>query len=148
MNGNFSDKEIEGGNREQKEKPKQVVWIIDDSSAIQETVGEFLKMEGFEIRTFSSGESALEALGKENPPFAFIIDGNLGSDRMKGWQITQALGERGVNAFIVAHSSDNRDNSRIEEEAKKFGIRVKSFEKGGYQYSFDEMAEAIRSLKD
>ncbi|MFA6136349.1 MAG: response regulator [Candidatus Paceibacterota bacterium] len=135
-----------GVEREQpKEKPKQVVWVIDDDIHIAEGLEMYLGMEGFDVKIFTSGESALETLAREESPSVFIIDGNLGSSRMKGWDIVSGIGEKGKDSLIITHSSTRGDNELMAENAKKLGIKAKIFEKGSREYDLSKLVDVIKS---
>ena len=52
---------------------KQVIMVVDDDENIAQLVRLYLEKEGFEVVSFSRGDSALTAF-KSNPPALLLLD--------------------------------------------------------------------------
>jgi CheY-like chemotaxis protein len=65
------------------------VLIVEDDRDTREMLGRFLELEGFEVRTASNGQAALDTLHQpdEGPPCVIILD--LMMPVMNGWQFRE-----------------------------------------------------------
>ncbi len=50
----------------------QVIYVADDEKNIRELIAAFLTQEGFQVRTFSSGDSLLAACGEALPDLVVL----------------------------------------------------------------------------
>ena len=68
------------GNGEMLVKSQEnLVFVVDDESALVELMEVLLIPEGFKVKTFTDGESTLEEIRKCNPkPYLLITDGQMG----------------------------------------------------------------------
>ena len=67
---------------------KQVIMVVDDDENIAQLVRLYLEKEGFEVVSFSRGDSALTAF-KSNPPALLLLDIMLPG--MDGWDICKEI---------------------------------------------------------
>ena len=63
--------------------------IVEDDRDTREMLGRFLELEGFEVRTASNGQAALDTLHQHDdvPPCVIILD--LMMPVMNGWQFRE-----------------------------------------------------------
>lgn len=84
-----------------EKKDNLKILIVDDHEDIRFTLGEALKLKGYEVRVASSGQEAL-LTAFEFQPDAAIIDLQLPD--ISGYEVAAHLREKKVNAFLIAYS--------------------------------------------
>lgn len=86
-------------NRKTRPKPPTVL-VVDDDPAIRESVRDLLGSEGYDVRTATDGQDALEQLAKMEPPGLILLD--LRMPRLDGWQFLAQRGEAiGLDVPVV-----------------------------------------------
>ena len=82
---------------------KQVIMVVDDDENIAQLVWLYLEKEGFEVVSFSRGDSALTAF-KSNPPALLLLDIMLPG--MDGWQVCRAIRQISSIPIIMLSAKD------------------------------------------
>ena len=82
---------------------KQVIMVVDDDENITQLVRLYLEKEGFEVVSFSRGDSALTAF-KSNPPALLLLDIMLPG--MDGWQVCRAIRQISSIPIIMLSAKD------------------------------------------
>ena len=82
------------------------VLIVDDDEAVLTMLYKVIKSNGIEADTVSSGESALEALGRQNYDL-ILLDVNMHG--MDGFQVVQQIRRRGLKTPIIIVSGRKED---------------------------------------
>ncbi len=82
---------------------KQVIMVVDDDENIAQLVRLYLEKEGFEVVSFSRGDSALTAF-KSNPPALLLLDIMLPG--MDGWQVCRAIRQISSIPIIMLSAKD------------------------------------------
>ncbi|UVI40530.1 response regulator transcription factor [Qipengyuania spongiae] len=105
-----------------------VIALVDDDRNILTTVSIALQSEGFAIRVYSDGETALRAL-LENPPDLAVFD--IKMPRMDGMELLRRLRERSELPVIFLTSKDDEQDEEAGLElgaddyiAKPFSLRL------------------------
>ncbi len=80
------------------------IALVDDDRNILTSVSIALQSEGYEVRMYSDGASALKAL-LDNPPSLAILD--IKMPRMDGIEVLRALREKSLMPVIFLTSKDN-----------------------------------------
>ena len=82
---------------------KQVIMVVDDDENIAQLVRLYLEKEGFDVVSFSRGDSALTAF-KSNPPALLLLDIMLPG--MDGWQVCRAIRQISSIPIIMLSAKD------------------------------------------
>ena len=82
---------------------KQVIMVVDDDENIAQLVRLYLEKDGFEVVSFSRGDSALTAF-KSNPPALLLLDIMLPG--MDGWQVCRAIRQISSIPIIMLSAKD------------------------------------------
>ena len=82
---------------------KQVIMVVDDDENIAQLVRLYLEKEGFEVVSFSRGDSAQTAF-KSNPPALLLLDIMLPG--MDGWQVCRAIRQISSIPIIMLSAKD------------------------------------------
>jgi two-component system response regulator FixJ len=77
---------------------KAVVYVVDDDAAVLRSLRFLLETDGFDVKTFRSGATLLEALSS-NGPDCFVIDYKMPT--MDGIDLASRLRNRDVTAPII-----------------------------------------------
>lgn len=117
---------------ERKENPGILVWIVDDDEGIRSSLERYLKVSvgkeiNLNIKTFSDGESAIKELSSStsaSKPDIITLDGDLGPGKLRGEEIAHNIAGH-TDSLIVAMSSSDVSNERIEQFALEAGGRAK-----------------------
>jgi CheY-like chemotaxis protein len=67
------------------------VLVVDDDSAIRETIFEVLSEEGYDVECAANGRDALRLLDTREPPRLVLLD--LMMPVMSGWEVLEAMHE-------------------------------------------------------
>ena len=86
------------------------IALVDDDKNILASVSMLLEQEGYHIRTFSDGASALTAL-TASPPDLVILD--IKMPRMDGLELLRRLRQSGDLPVILLTSKDEEINELI-----------------------------------
>jgi two-component system, OmpR family, response regulator ChvI len=82
----------------------ETIALVDDDRNILTSVSIALQSEGYEVRMYSDGSTALKAL-LDNPPSLAILD--IKMPRMDGIEVLRALREKSAMPVIFLTSKDN-----------------------------------------
>jgi len=114
-----------------KEKNPKIVWLIEDNVAYASSLKRIADIFGVKILHFTSGEELLEKIEKEKLelPSLILVDGDLGPENKKGWEIIQEIKNLGIKAKIIGQSANKEFNEKMLE------------------YGADEVIEKVTDLK-
>src|SRR6201987_4365571 len=93
---------------------KQTIALVDDDRNILTSVQMTLEQEGFQVRTYTDGESALQALNAKPVDLAVL---DIKMPRMDGMELLQRLRQRSSMPVIFLTSKD-------EEVDELMGLRL------------------------
>ena len=93
------------------------VLVVDDDRSLREIFGDALRQSGYEVRTASSGRTALSVLEAGWVPCVIFLD--LRMPDMDGWELSRHLrtDDRWRNIRIVVVAA----HARIDREASSIG---------------------------
>lgn len=116
----------------------KTILFIEDESALQKTVGEILKQEGYEVASALNGEIGLR-LAQEKKPDLILLD--LVLPKMHGFDVLKKLKERDETKdipVIVLTNLEGMDDidKAIELGAKSYLVKA--------QYTLEELTEKIK----
>ena len=86
------------------------IYLVDDDENILTSVSMFLEGEGYEVRKFHDGVTALEAL-KKNPPDLAVFD--IKMPRMDGLELLRRLRQSSNLPVIFLTSKDDEFDEAI-----------------------------------
>ena len=118
---------------------KQTIALVDDDRNILTSVSMTLEQEGFQVRTYTDGESALQGL-TARPVDLAVLD--IKMPRMDGMELLQRLRQRSAIPVIFLTSKD-------EEVDELMGLRLGADDyitKLVSEERRDEVIERIRAL--
>lgn len=95
-------------------RPLRKILLVEDDSALRDTLADVLADEGFEVACASNGRDALEKLGKGFFPDLIVLD--LVMPVMDGWAFRDAQRQRPELAripMVVLSASLTPDSPRI-----------------------------------
>jgi CheY-like chemotaxis protein len=78
--------------------PRGRILVVDDDTAIRETLRAILEDEGYPVAVAANGREALEVLEAAGPPALCIID--LVMPVMNGWELCAELARRPALAAV------------------------------------------------
>lgn len=111
------------------------VLIVDDEPSYRDYLERFLKREGYDVRTASTGQEAL-AIGKEFAPRVILADWML-KDHIHGLQVAETLRDMQPDLQILMMTGFPSSEIRKEaDRAKVFRFLEKPF-------GLDEISLAI-----
>ncbi len=113
------------------------VLLVDDEPAYRDSLGHILSQEGYEVRTASSGKSAM-GLMPEFLPDILIVDWML-RDEMDGVQVAHGL--RATNPELKTIFITGYRTSRLESQMREVPF-AQSLNK---PFSLDVFLEAVRT---
>lgn len=118
----------------------KTILFIDDEAALQKTLGEFLKQEGYDVLNALDGENGLELAKKQNPDLILL---DLIMPKMNGFETLAALksdpGTEPIPVIILTNLEDINDIDRaIEAGADSYLLKS--------HYSPDEVLEKINQI--
>ncbi len=93
---------------------KQTIALVDDDRNILTSVAMTLEQEGFQVRTYTDGESALQGLSARPADLAVL---DIKMPRMDGMELLQRLRARSAMPVIFLTSKD-------EEVDELMGLRL------------------------
>jgi DNA-binding NtrC family response regulator len=94
-----------------EETPKGRIFIVDDDRIILDSLGEFLRLEGYEADGATDVAGALEALGRE-PYNVVITDVNMpGAD---GFELLRIIGQRYPDVVVIMITGYGTIESAVE----------------------------------
>ena len=121
----------------QKDAPmKHTIALVDDDRNILTSVSMTLEQEGFQVRTYTDGESALQGL-TSRPVDLAVLD--IKMPRMDGMELLQRLRQRSSMPVIFLTSKD-------EEVDELMGLRLGADDYITKPFSQRLLLERIRAL--
>ena len=115
---------------------KHTIALVDDDRNILTSVAMTLEQEGFQVRTYTDGESALQAL-LARPVDLAVLDVKM--PRMDGMELLQRLRARSAMPVIFLTSKD-------EEVDELMGLRLGADDYSTKPFSQRLLIERIRAL--
>src|SRR3954462_1452863 len=115
---------------------KQTIALVDDDRNILTSVSMTLEQEGFQVRTYTDGESALQGLNAR-PVVLAVLD--IKMPRMDGMELLQRLRQRSAIPVIFLTSKD-------EEVDELMGLRLGADDYITKPFSQRLLLERIRAL--
>ena len=98
-------------------KEKSTIVLVDDERNILQSLGMALEAEGYKVRTYADGASALEALAEEPADLAIL---DIKMPRMDGMELLRRLRQQTDMPVIFLTSKD-------EEIDELFGLKTVSY---------------------
>src|ERR1035437_467435 len=121
----------------QKDQPmKQTIVLVDDDRNILTSVSMTLEQEGFQVRTYTDGESALHGLAARPADLAVL---DIKMPRMDGMELLQRLRARSAMPVIFLTSKD-------EEVDELMGVGLGADDYITKPFSQRLLLERIRAL--
>jgi two-component system, OmpR family, response regulator ChvI len=115
---------------------KQTIALVDDDRNILTSVQMTLEQEGFQVRTYTDGESALQGLNARPVDLAVL---DIKMPRMDGMELLQKLRQRSSMPVIFLTSKD-------EEVDELMGLRLGADDYITKPFSQRLLIERIRAL--
>ena len=115
---------------------RRTIALVDDDRNILTSVSMALEAEGFEVRTYADGASALQGL-KAEPADLAVLD--IKMPRMDGMELLDRLRQRGSMPVIFLTSKD-------EEVDEVLGLRMGADDYIKKPFSQRLLLERIRAL--
>src|SRR5271165_3720213 len=115
---------------------KQTIALVDDDRNILTSVSMTLEQEGYTVRTYTDGESALQALTAKPVDLAVL---DIKMPRMDGMELLQKLRQRSQMPVIFLTSKD-------EEVDELMGLRLGADDYITKPFSQRLLIERIRTL--
>src|ERR1700759_394100 len=115
---------------------KQTIALVDDDRNILTSVSMTLEQEGFTVRTYTDGESALQGLATRPADLAVL---DIKMPRMDGMELLQRLRQRSTMPVIFLTSKD-------EEVDELMGLRLGADDYITKPFSQRLLLERIRAL--
>jgi DNA-binding response OmpR family regulator len=119
------------------------ILFIEDESALQKTLGDILREEGYEMISALDGETGLR-LAKEKKPELILLD--LILPKISGLEVLKKLKEeketKDIPVIVLTNLEDIKDvDKAIELGAKTYLVKA--------QYSLEEVVQKIKkALKE
>lgn len=86
------------------------VLIVDDETAVRETLSDLLKKENFKVHAVASGEEAIEVIGKEDFD-AVLMDVRLNG--MSGLETLKRIKEKKPDATVIMITGFSYDDELV-----------------------------------
>jgi two-component system, OmpR family, response regulator ChvI len=115
---------------------KQTIALVDDDRNILTSISMTLEQEGFQVRTYTDGESALQGLNARPVDLAVL---DIKMPRMDGMELLQRLRQRSTMPVIFLTSKD-------EEVDELMGLRLGADDYITKPFSQRLLIERIRAL--
>ena len=115
---------------------KQTIALVDDDRNILTSVSMTLEQEGYQVRTYTDGESALQAISARPVDLAVL---DIKMPRMDGMELLQRLRSRSALPVIFLTSKD-------EEVDEVMGLRLGADDYITKPFSQRLLLERIRAL--
>lgn len=131
------------------EYESEPLFLVDDDQGVLESLGRFLTRAGYQVRTFTSGEEALEALRKD-PPKVLVTDKHMtGMGGLELARLTAEFDPRVRVILMTGVGDEDTAQAALRVGAadylkKPFDLQelARSAHKAFMAYAQDEYAEA------
>jgi two-component system, LuxR family, response regulator FixJ len=94
-----------------------LIHVVDDDPAVAKALRRLLRSWGMQVRTFSSGEEFLSAMGKTQHADCSVIDMKMPG--MTGQDVLERMNRAGMDVPVIIISA--HEEERLEEKALKAG---------------------------
>jgi FixJ family two-component response regulator len=91
--------------------PRPTIYVVDDDAAVRSALAFALDLEGYQVRTYASGEALLQS-GSPTEPGCLVLDERLPG--ASGMETLRLLRERSVNLPAVFVTSHPKPSFRTE----------------------------------
>ena len=119
------------------------ILFIEDESALQKTLGDILKEEGYQLISALDGEIGIKLAEKEHPNLILL---DLILPRVDGFKVLKTLKENASTKDIPIIILTNLDNARDIEKALELGATTYLVKAN---YSLEEVVEKVKkALED
>jgi two-component system, OmpR family, response regulator ChvI len=135
-NGTAPEDRTSDGKPKDPQAMKHTIALVDDDRNILTSVSMTLEQEGFQVRTYTDGESALQGL-TSRPVDLAVLD--IKMPRMDGMELLQRLRSRSAMPIIFLTSKD-------EEVDELMGLRLGADDYITKPFSQRLLIERIRAL--
>lgn len=116
------------------------ILFIEDEPALQKTLGDFLRQEGYKVLSALDGEGGL-ALAKREYPDLVLLD--LILPKMSGLEVFEAMQRDAAMSAIPVIVLTNVESSEAVEKAVALGAKAYLVKTN---YSLDEVLAKIKSV--
>jgi len=116
------------------------ILFVEDETALQKTMGDVLKKQGYEVVSAFDGEAALNLARKEKPDLILL---DLILPKMDGFEVLEHLSKseetKDIPVIVLTNLERVEDIDRaLELGAKTYLVKA--------NYSLEEVVEKIKSL--
>ncbi len=91
------------------------ILIVDDETAIRDTLEQILGYEGYHVMKAGSGQEALQAVAKGNPDLILL---DVKMPGMDGFEVQQRLTDQGVNVPVIVISGHGNIETAVDAVRK------------------------------
>lgn len=91
---------------------QKTIVIVEDEPAIRENYADYLRKEGYRVRSYAGREEALKGIADNIPDMA-LLDIRLGSDMDGGFEVCRALRASSATIPILFLTARDNDMDRI-----------------------------------
>ena len=119
--------------------PGDPICIVDDDPSLRRALSRLLSLEGWEVRSFESGEQFVAYAGKHGVPLVILDLSMAGLDGLEVQTILNELSPRSRVIIITARNDNSLHSAAIKGGATDFFL--KPFDK-------DQLLRAVHNALD
>ena len=116
------------------------ILFIEDESALQQTLGDFLRQQGYAVISALDGEAGLEAIRKERPDLVLL---DLILPKKHGMDVFREMHADPATASIPVIVLSNVESSDTVRQALELGAKAYLVKTN---YSLDEVLEKVKTV--
>ena len=94
-----------------QDKTPDSIVVVDDDPSIRRVLARLLRLSGFSVATYASGEQFLGEIPNSVPPHCVVLDVHL--QRRSGPEIKSALHLTGMHIPVIFMTADSEAQRRI-----------------------------------
>jgi len=114
------------------------ILVVDDDSAVRESLRRALKLEGYEVELAADGDAALERIGADSEPDAVILDVMMpGTDGLEVCRTLRASGNRLPVLMLTARGAVDDRVAGLDSGADDYLVKP---------FALDELFARLRAL--
>ena len=114
------------------------ILVVDDDSAVRESLRRALKLEGYEVELATDGDAALERIGADSEPDAVILDVMMpGTDGLEVCRTLRASGNRLPVLMLTARGAVDDRVAGLDAGADDYLVKP---------FALDELFARLRAL--